>query len=319
MRRVLSVCLLLAICIPLLSGCVTNDLQADDDALDTIMNGLVPSSFTDDQFVSGNGIQFQTLMQVYPVGADISCRIVNNHSTDLHLSYETYFEIEIGGVWYNIPSEFKSEESGEDTGFTVYGNNEGYFAVTQHILSYKDRESHYRVVKRLYGDEGAYKCEFWIAADWEDLPLEEVLQKTPFEDLDSGERMADIVVNPEYSVTESGDWAFDYTIMNLSETTIEFGLEYYVEILLNGYWYVTPMDGWDQPLYGLEPGGSIILRAYLINDTKQSAADFGSGYIIFTGMQFIWPAGEYRLVKPISAAPLTVSSSRYYTAQFTVQ
>lgn len=250
-------------------------------------------------------VAVRTTLAAYPVGSEPAILVVNNGSDDVQILRDVLIERETEGQWAvisdksdEIRSEPRSESMYSLAGYDVYVQS-----VFFEMGDYVNLEGHYRVTVTEAGGVDSFGCEFLVVSDWDELPLNEKLQRSPFCTTDAELDDIQITVDSNYKLSESGTRTFDYSISNISERTLVCGEECWIEVLLDERWFLAPITGWDAVAYYLEPQDEITLQAYLIARWWNHGAEQSDG--------FGWEAGEYRLVKTLSDKA-TGTRARYF-------
>lgn len=229
-------------------------------------------------------------MRVYPQGASPGCLLVNNQEAAVSISRDVCLEKETETGWTVLP-----EPIGEsiEAPMVIESSRVFHYSVAHLTDSLEEPAGHYRVTFQEYDSDTTFRTEFWVAEewDWNVLDLEDVLSPSPFTStvqLDS-ETDVRLHVGTDCDQTDRA-LVFSYSITNNSNRTIQLGQEQYVEILLDGTAYLTPISGWDAAAYTVSPGQTMSLHTYLITQWTASPR--------YDSVTAVWPQGTYRLIVP---------------------
>lgn len=275
-----------ALMFSILGGCAVSS-GAGNASNDSVPDGFTESQYQTMELYEGE-VVFQPVLNVFSAGGDIVCKIVNNMDSELRLKAgEMHIETEINGKWYEIPSQFKGEAVGDDSYTRVF---EGYVfpcVLSADLGEYINRAGHYRVIRPVFGEESVICCEFYISESESETALAELLPESPFVLAD--EDYLDFNVSEKCSLDALGNPAFEFEVTNSSDAEITIGEYYYIEVLIDGKWLLTPADGADDVAWYLAPDGSQSFTAHLISTRGDRIFD--------------WPENaRYRIIKPVTTA-----------------
>lgn len=259
----------------------------------------VPEGFTETQYETmelydgGGDVTFYPLFTSFPANSNIVCFVYNNLPSDLLLKAGvTHIETEIGGKWYEIPCQFEYEEPAANARTTIPRGSVFGCNLSADLGEYVNRAGHYRVIRPLYKEDSVLCCEFYITEDESKTDYINSLPESPFV---LTEGCLDYEVSTKCCLGALGDQQFSYTITNLTDGVITTGEGIFLEILSDGKWCLTPLDGADAMAYTPDPGKSLDFTAYLRTSWNYITPN--------SRIELDWPEdAEFRIVKDVTTA-----------------